>query len=44
VWAGERLIEASNPRIEVAGQLVFQDNSGALTRTTVSSSVIPKLF
>jgi methane/ammonia monooxygenase subunit B len=44
VWAGERLIEASNPRIEVAGQLVFQDNSGALTRTTVISSVIPKLF
>jgi methane/ammonia monooxygenase subunit B len=44
VWASERLIEASNPRIEVAGQLVFQDSSGVLTRTTVSSSVVPKLF
>jgi methane/ammonia monooxygenase subunit B len=44
VWASERLIETSNPRIGVAGQLVFEDNSGALTRTTVSSSVIPKLF
>jgi hypothetical protein len=44
VWNSERLIEASNPRLEVAGQLVFQDSSGARTHATVGSSVIPRLF
>ena len=44
VWADDRLIETSNPRMEVAGQLVFQDNSGGQTHVTILSSVIPKLF
>jgi hypothetical protein len=44
VWAAERLIEVNNPRLEVAGQLVFQDSSGARSHATVGSSVIPKLF
>jgi methane/ammonia monooxygenase subunit B len=44
VWVSERLIELSNPRIEMAGQLVFQDSVGSRTRATVASSVIPKLF
>jgi hypothetical protein len=44
VWNSERLIEASNPRLEVAGQLVFQDSSGARSHATVGSSVIPRLF
>src|SRR6202521_463986 len=44
VWAADRLIETSNPRMEVAGQLVFQDNSGGQTHVTILSSVIPKLF
>jgi methane/ammonia monooxygenase subunit B len=44
VWADERLIEVNNPRLEVAGQLVFQDSSGARSHATVGSSVIPKLF
>jgi methane/ammonia monooxygenase subunit B len=43
-WTDERLIEVSNPNIGVAGQLVFQDSSGAKTHVTVRSSVIPKLF
>jgi methane/ammonia monooxygenase subunit B len=44
VWAADRLIESNNPRLEVAGQLVFEDGSGARTHATVGSSVIPKLF
>jgi methane/ammonia monooxygenase subunit B len=44
VWNSERLIEASNPRLEVAGQLVFQDSSDARSHATVGSSVIPRLF
>jgi methane/ammonia monooxygenase subunit B len=44
VWSNDRLIETSNPRMEVAGQLVFQDNSGGQTHVTILSSVIPKLF
>jgi hypothetical protein len=44
VWASDRLIETSNARLEVAGQLVFQDSSGARSHATVGSSVIPKLF
>jgi hypothetical protein len=43
-WTSERLIETANPRIEVAGQLVFEDSSGGRTHTTIGSAVIPKLF
>jgi len=42
VWSESRMIEVNRPRIEVAGQLLFQDASGSENQTTVSSSVNPK--
>jgi len=44
VWRDTRMIEVNRPRIEVAGQLLFQDQSGTQTATTVESSVNPKLI
>src|SRR5262249_36363142 len=44
VWVDTRMIEVNRPRIEVAGQLLFQDASGAKNETTVESSVNPKLI
>jgi methane/ammonia monooxygenase subunit B len=43
VWRDTRMIEVNRPRIEVAGQLLFTDQAGAKTATTISSSVNPKL-
>ena len=43
VWRDTRMIEVNRPRIEVAGQLLFQDASGTESQTTVASSVNPKL-
>ena len=43
VWRDTRMIEVNRPRIEVAGQLLFQDASGTQSQTTVESSVNPKL-
>jgi methane/ammonia monooxygenase subunit B len=43
VWSDTRMIEVNRPRIEVAGQLLFQDQAGAQNQTTVASSVNPKL-
>src|SRR5438067_1813024 len=44
VWRDTRMIEVNRPRIEVAGQLLFQDPSGTQSQTTVASSVNPKLI
>jgi methane/ammonia monooxygenase subunit B len=44
VWRDTRMIEVNRPRIEVAGQLQFQDASGTQSQTTVATSVNPKLF
>jgi hypothetical protein len=44
VWRDTRMIEVNRPRIEVAGQLLFQDASGTQSQTTVESSVNPKLI
>jgi hypothetical protein len=44
VWRDTRMIEVNRPRIEVAGQLLFQDASGASSRATIASSVNPKLI
>src|SRR6266849_2016168 len=44
VWRDTRMIEVNRPRIEVAGQLVFQDASGTQSQTTIASSVNPKLY
>jgi methane/ammonia monooxygenase subunit B len=44
VWRDTRMIEVNRPRIEVAGQLLFQDASGAQDQTTIASSVNPKLI
>jgi methane/ammonia monooxygenase subunit B len=44
VWHDTRMIEVNRPRIEVAGQLQFQDQAGVKNQTTISSSVNPKLF
>jgi hypothetical protein len=38
------MIEVNRPRIEVAGQLLFQDASGSTSRATIASSVNPKLI
>jgi methane/ammonia monooxygenase subunit B len=44
VWRDTRMIEVNRPRIEVAGQLLFEDASGTQSQTTVATSVNPKLF
>jgi Monooxygenase subunit B protein len=44
VWRDTRMIEVNRPRIEVAGQLLFQDSSGTASRATIASSVNPKLI
>jgi methane/ammonia monooxygenase subunit B len=44
VWRDTRMIEVNRPRIEVAGQLLFQDSSGTKNATTIASSVNPKLI
>src|ERR1700730_7342089 len=44
VWRDARMIEVNRPRIEVAGQLQFQDASGTQSQTTIASSVNPKLY
>jgi len=44
VWRDTRMIEVNRPRIEVAGQLIFKDASGATNQTTIASSVNPKLI
>src|SRR6266852_3013787 len=44
VWRDTRMIEVNRPRIEVAGQLQFQDASGTQSQTTVATSVNPKLI
>src|SRR5919199_5712081 len=44
VWRDTRMIEVNRPRIEVAGQLLFQDSSGSSSRATIASSVNPKLI
>ena len=44
VWRDTRMIEVNRPRIEVAGQLLFQDASGSPSRATIASSVNPKLI
>jgi hypothetical protein len=44
VWRDARMIEVNRPRIEVAGQLLFQDAGGAQNQTTVETSVNPKLI
>jgi methane/ammonia monooxygenase subunit B len=43
VWRDARIIEVNRPRIEVAGQLVFQDSSGTKNQDTILSSINPKL-
>jgi methane/ammonia monooxygenase subunit B len=44
VWRDTRMIEVNRPRIEVAGQLLFQDAAGTQNQTTISTSVNPKLI
>jgi methane/ammonia monooxygenase subunit B len=44
VWRDTRMIEVNRPRIEVAGQLVFQDPSGTQSQATIATSVNPKLI
>jgi len=44
VWRDARMIEVNRPRIEVAGQLLFQDQAGVQNQTTIASSVNPKLI
>jgi methane/ammonia monooxygenase subunit B len=44
VWRDTRMIEVNRPRIEVAGQLLFKDATGATDQTTIASSVNPKLI
>ncbi len=43
VWRDARIIEVNRPRIEVAGQLVFQDATGTKNQDTILSSINPKL-
>jgi methane/ammonia monooxygenase subunit B len=43
VWRDTKMIEVNRPRIEVAGQLLF-DSAGAQNQVTISSSVNPKLI
>src|SRR6266849_5876475 len=44
VWRDTRMIEVNRPRIEVAGQLIFQDSSGTQNQATIATSVNPKLY
>ena len=44
VWRDARIIDVNRPRIEVAGQLVFQDSSGTKNQDTILSSINPKLI
>jgi hypothetical protein len=44
VWRDARMIEVNRPRIQVAGQLLLQDASGAQNQVTVESQVNPKLI
>ena len=44
VWRDSRIIEVNRPRIEVAGQLVFQDAGGTKNQDTILSQVNPKLI
>src|SRR4030088_2301298 len=44
VWRDTRMIEVNRPRIEVAGQLIFQDASGTQSQATIANSVNPKLI
>jgi len=41
VWRDARMIEVNRPRIEVAGQLLFQDAQGTENQATIASSVNP---
>jgi hypothetical protein len=43
VWRDARMIEVNRPRIEVAGQLLFQDAGGTQNQATIETSVNPKL-
>jgi methane/ammonia monooxygenase subunit B len=43
VWRDSRIIEVNRPRIEVAGQLQFEDSSGIKNRDTILTSLNPKL-
>jgi methane/ammonia monooxygenase subunit B len=43
VWRDTRMIEVNRPRIEVAGELLFQDSSGTQSASTIATSVNPKL-
>ena len=43
-WRDARIIDVNRPRIEVAGQLVFQDSSGTKNQDTILSSINPKLI
>jgi methane/ammonia monooxygenase subunit B len=43
IWRDARMIEVNRPRIEVAGQLLFQDGGGGQNATTIETSVNPKL-
>jgi methane/ammonia monooxygenase subunit B len=43
VWRDARIIEVNRPRIEVAGQLLFQDAAGTKNQDTILSSINPKL-
>jgi methane/ammonia monooxygenase subunit B len=44
VWRDARIIDVNRPRIEVAGQLLFQDGSGTKNQDTILSSINPKLI
>jgi Monooxygenase subunit B protein len=44
VWRDARMIEVNRPRIQVAGQLLFQDATGAANQLTIQSAVNPKLI
>jgi hypothetical protein len=44
VWRDSRMIEVDKPRIEVAGQLLFEDASGVQSAATIASSVGPRLL
>ena len=44
VWRDARIIDVNRPRIEVAGQLLLQDASGAKNQDTILSSINPKLI
>jgi methane/ammonia monooxygenase subunit B len=42
VWRDTRMIEVNKPRIDVAGQLLFEDASGTQSAATIASSVNPR--